>query len=57
MTLPESERSILVSLLWFALQRLTNREQKDVTLTFRMRRNEVSQDSALAAYTGTRRKR
>jgi hypothetical protein len=29
-------------LLWFALQRLANREQEDGTLVFRMRRKEVN---------------
>jgi len=32
----------LEALLWFAFQRLANREKKDGTLAFRCRRKEVS---------------
>src|SRR5205809_326505 len=45
--LPRRFRSRLATnrelvLLWFALQRLANREQEDGTLVFRMRRKEVN---------------
>jgi len=36
-------RASLQALLWFAFQRLANREKKDGTLAFRVRRKEVSQ--------------
>jgi cytidylate kinase len=35
-------RIFLEALLWFALQRLANREKKDGTLAFRVRRKEVN---------------
>jgi hypothetical protein len=37
-----SFRTFLEILLWFAFQRLANREREDGTLIFRVRRKEVS---------------
>jgi hypothetical protein len=38
----EMARTFLEVLLWFALQRLANREQEDGILAFRVRRKKVN---------------